>query len=163
MLEFILATLGDAVVYGIFYAITWITSRTLTTTGDFIQSVADTATEKGDAKRMNLGDTIQSVADTATKTPDNRKVIIFALIMFGFVAGAMISVIFPERIVKIGSITGISLLITPLIIGMITSYVGRCGKKQGRSHSITTTFLGGALFGLTAAVTRLIFVIQKQA
>ena len=141
MLEFILATLGDAVVYGIFYAITWITSRTLTTTGDFIQSVAD----------------------TATKTPDNRKVIIFAIIMFGFVAGAMISVIFPERIVKIGSITGISLLITPLIMGLLTSYVGRWEKEHDRGASIMTTFQGGALFGLAAAVTRLLFVIQKQA
>ena len=141
MLEFILETLGDAVVYGIFYAITWITSRTLTTTGDFIQSVAD----------------------TATKTPDNRKVIIFAIIMFGFVAGAMISVIFPERIVKIGSITGISLLITPLIMGLLTSYVGRWEKEHDRGASIMTTFQGGALFGLAAAVTRLLFVIQKQA
>ncbi len=163
MLEFILATLGDAVVYGIFYAITWITSRTLTTTGDFIQSVADTATEKGDAERMNLGDTIQSVADTATKTPGNRKVIVFALIMSGFVAGAMISVIFPERIIKIGSITGISLLITPLIMGLLTSYVGRWEKKHDRGASIMTTFQGGALFGLAAAVTRLLFIIQKQA
>ena len=78
-------------------------------------------------------------------------------------AGAMISFIFPERIIKIGSITGISLLITPLIIGMITSFVGRCGKEQGRDPSIMATFLGGALFGLIAAVTRLLFIIQKQA
>ena len=81
MLEFILETLGEAIIYGILYAIIWLISRTLTATGDFIQSVTDTATEKDDAERMNLGDTIQSVADTATKTPDNRKVIIFALIM----------------------------------------------------------------------------------
>ena len=78
-------------------------------------------------------------------------------------AGAMISFIFPERIIKIGSITGISLLITPLIIGMITSFVGRCGKEQGRGPSIMATFLGGALFGLIAAGTRLIFITQKQA
>ena len=145
MLQFILETLGEAVIYGILYAITWIISRTLTAAGD----------------------TVQSVTDAAAKTSEDRPVIIFFLIFFliisGFMAGAMISFIFPERIIKIGSITGISLLITPLIIGMITSFVGRCGKEQGRSPSIMATFLGGALFGLAAAVTRLLFIIQKQA
>ena len=145
MLQFILETLGEAVIYGILYAITWIISRTLTAAGD----------------------TVQSVTDAAAKTSEDRPVIIFFLIFFliisGFMAGAMISFIFPERIIKIGSITGISLLITPLIIGMITSFVGRCGKEQGRGPSIMATFLGGALFGLIAAVTRLLFIIQKQA
>ncbi|SVC27869.1 uncharacterized protein METZ01_LOCUS280723 [marine metagenome] len=145
MLQFILETLGEAVIYGILYAITWIISRTLTAAGD----------------------TVQSVTDAAAKTSEDRPVIIFFLIFFliisGFMAGAMISVIFPERIIKIGSITSISLLITPLIIGMITSFVGRCGKEQGRGPSIMATFLGGALFGLIAAVTRLLFIIQKQA
>ena len=78
-------------------------------------------------------------------------------------AGAMISAIFPERIIKIGSITGISLLITPLIMGLLTSYVGRWEKEHDRGASIMTTFLGGALFGLTVALTRLLFIIQKQA
>ena len=145
MLQFILETLGEAVIYGILYAITWIISRTLTAAGD----------------------TVQSVTDAAAKTSEDRPVIIFFLIFFliisGFMAGAMISFIFPERIINIGSITGISLLITPLIIGMITSFVGRCGKEQGRGPSIMATFLGGALFGLIAAVTRLLFIIQKQA
>ena len=145
MLQFILETLGEAAIYGVIYAITWIISRTLTAAGD----------------------TVQSVTDAAAKTSEDRPVIIFFLIFFliisGFMAGAMISFIFPERIIKIGSITGISLLITPLIIGMITSFVGRCGKEQGRGPSIMATFLGGALFGLAAAVTRLLFIIQKQA
>ena len=141
MLQFILETLGEAVIYGILYAITWIISRTLTAAGD----------------------TVQSVTDAAAKTSEDRPVIIFFLIISGFMAGAMISFIFPERIIKIGSITGISLLITPLIIGVITSFVGRCGKEQGRGPSIMATFLGGALFGLIAAVTRLLFIIQKQA
>ena len=145
MLQFILETLGEAVIYGILYAITWIISRTLTAAGD----------------------TVQSVTDAAAKTSEDRPVIIFFLIFFliisGFMAGAMISFIFPERIIKIGSITGISLLITPLIMGLLTSYVGRWEKEHDRGASIMATFLGGALFGLAAAVTRLIFVIQKQA
>ena len=145
MLQFILETLGEAVIYGILYAITWIISRTLTAAGD----------------------TVQSVTDAAAKTSEDRPVIIFCLIFFliisGFMAGAMISAIFPERIIKIGSITGISLLITPLIMGLLTSYVGRWEKEHDRGASIMTTFLGGALFGLAAAVTRLLFIIQKQA
>ena len=145
MLQFILETLGEAVIYGILYAITWIISRTLTAAGD----------------------TVQSVTDAAAKTSEDRPVIVFFLIFFliisGFMAGAMISFIFPERIIKIGSITGISLLITPLIMGLLTSYVGRWEKEHDRGASIMTTFLGGAIFGLTVALTRLFFIIQKQA
>ena len=100
MLQFILETLGEAAIYGVIYAITWIISRTLTAAGD----------------------TIQSVAAVAAKTSDNRVVIIFFLIIFGSISGAMITIIFPERIFKIGSTSGISLLITPLIIGMITRF-----------------------------------------
>ena len=133
MLQFILETLGEAAIYGVIYAITWIISRTLTAAGD----------------------TIQSVAAVAAKTSDNRVVIIFFLIIFGSISGAMITIIFPERIFKIGSISGISLLITPLIIGMITRFVGRCGNKKGQAPLIMATFLGGAIFGLAAAGMRL--------
>ena len=141
ILAFIFELLVEVIVYGILYKVIGVIIR-------IIESARDT---------------IESVADDAAKTPEKRAVIIFFLIMSGFMAGAMISVIFPERIIKIGSITGISLLITPLIMGLLTSYVGRWEKEHDRGASIMTTFQGGALFGLAAAVTRLLFIIQKQA
>ena len=136
MLQIILETLGEAVIYGILYAITWIISRTLTAAGD----------------------TVQSVTAAAAKTSEDRPVIIFFLIISGFISGAMITIIFPERIFKIGSISGISLLITPLIIGMITRFVGRCGNKKRQDPLLMATFQGGALFGLAAAGMRLVMM-----
>ena len=141
ILTFIFELFVEFIFTGILYAITSIIVRTI----------------------ESARDTIESVADDAAKTPEKRAVIIFFLIMSGFMAGVMISAISPERIIKIDSITGISLLITPLILGMVTSYVGRFEKERDQGPSILTTFLGGALFGLTAAVTRLLFIIQKQA
>lgn len=141
ILTFIFELFVEFIFTGILYAITSIIVRTI----------------------ESARDTIESVADDAAKTPEKRAVIIFFLIMSGFMAGVMISAISPERIIKIDSITGISLLITPLILGMVTSYVGRFEKERDQGPSILTTFLGGALFGLTAALTRLLFIIQKQA
>ena len=141
ILTFIFELFVEFIFTGILYAITSIIVRTIESTRD----------------------TIESVADDAAKTPEKRAVIIFFLIMSGFMAGVIISAISPERIIKIDSITGISLLITPLILGMVTSYVCRFEKERDQGPSILTTFLGGALFGLTAALTRLLFIIQKQA
>ena len=144
LLEPILAIIFEFVVevifYGIFYKIT----------------------EAISAGLNEASDSIESVANAADKTPENRAVIIFSLIMSGIVVGSLISFTFPERIINLGSITGISLLITPLVMGLITSLVGRRIKKRIHQPSLMTTFLGGAIFGLAAAGTRLVFITQLQ-
>ena len=107
-------------------------------------------------------DSIETAVDAADKNPANRIIIILLLIISGIVTGSLISFVFPERIIKINSITGISLLITPLIMGLISSFVGRRIKKRIRQPSLMTTFLGGVIFGLAAAATRLVFITQMQ-
>ncbi len=141
ILAFIVELFIEVIVYGILYKIIGVIIRIIKSTRD----------------------AIESVADDAAKTPEKRAYIIFSLIVSGYITGVLISFAFPERIIKTSSITGISLLITPLILGMITSYVGRFEKESEQGPPIMTTFLGGALFGLAAAVTRLLFIIQKQA
>jgi len=107
-------------------------------------------------------DSIETAVDAADKTPANRIIIILLLIISGIVTGSLISFVFPERIIKINSITGISLLITPLVMGLISSFVGRRIKKRIRQPSLMTTFLGGVIFGLATAATRLVFITQMQ-
>ena len=107
-------------------------------------------------------DSIETAVDAADKNPANRIIIILLLIISGIVTGSLISFVFPERIIKINSITGISLLITPLVMGLISSFVGRRIKKRIRQPSLMTTFLGGVIFGLATAATRLVFITQMQ-
>jgi hypothetical protein len=107
-------------------------------------------------------DGIESVANNADKTPEKRFGIILLLITSGIITGSLISFTFPQRIINFGSITGISLLITPLVMGLVTSLVGRRIKKRVRQPSLMTTFLGGAIFGLAVAGIRLIFITQMQ-
>ncbi|SVC27868.1 uncharacterized protein METZ01_LOCUS280722, partial [marine metagenome] len=52
-------------------------------------------------------------------------------------------------------VTGISLLITPLVIGGLMSLWGICKLSLNYASSFTATFWGGSLFGLAAAGTRL--------
>ena len=136
----ILELIAEGIVYGIQYL----------TTGAISKSIKSTR------------DTIGSMADEATKTPENRAGVIFLLILSGILAGSLISLTSPERIINFGSITGISLLVTPLIFGLISSTLGRWEKKHDRGPTFMATFLGGAIFGLAAAGTRLIFITQLQ-
>ncbi len=86
--------------------------------------------------------------------------IVFILLVTGIGAGFAISLVFPDRIFKPIPITGISLLITPLVMGLVMSLVGKWKVNHDRKPSFMATFLGGALFGLAAAGTRLIFITQ---
>lgn len=144
LLEPILAIIFEFVVevifYGIFYKIT----------------------EAISAGLNEASDSIESVANAADKTPEKRFGIILLLITSGIITGSLISFTFPQRIINFGSITGISLLITPLVMGLVTSLVGRRIKKRVRQPSLMTTFLGGAIFGLAVAGIRLIFITQMQ-
>ncbi len=136
-LGIILELIAEGVVYGIQYV----------TTEVIINSI------------KSAGDGIESIADEADKRPGG---VICSLILSGIIAGSLISFTFPERIINFGSITGISLLVTPLIMGLLSSIVGRWEKKHDRAPTFMATFLGGAIFGLAAAGTRLIFITQMQ-
>jgi len=76
------------------------------------------------------------------------------------VAGIVISLVFPDRIFNTIPLTGISLLITPLVMGLVMSLVGKWKVNHDRKPSFMATFLGGAMFGLAAAGTRLIYISQ---
>ena len=124
--------------------------------GDFISTIFE---KTGDAIEATT-DAIGSATEAAESTTKIGCLIVFILLVTGIGAGFVISLVFPDRIFKPIPITGISLLITPLVMGLVMSLVGKWKVNHDRKPSFMATFLGGALFGLAAAGTRLILITQ---
>ncbi|MBR90192.1 MAG: hypothetical protein CMO66_02825 [Verrucomicrobiales bacterium] len=70
----------------------------------------------------------------------------------------VISEVFPEKIFASIPITGISLLITPLLMGGLMSLWGVWKADHDYGASFMATFIGGALFGFAAAGARLMIL-----
>ena len=124
--------------------------------GEFISTIAEKTGDAIEATSEALGDATEAVASSVKI----GFLIVFILLVTGIGAGFAISLVFPDRIFKPIPITGISLLITPLVMGLVMSLVGKWKVNHDRKPSFMATFLGGALFGLAAAGTRLIFITQ---
>ena len=124
--------------------------------GDFISTITEKTGDAIEATSEALGDATEAVASSVKI----GFLIVFILLVTGIGAGFAISLVFPDRIFKPIPITGISLLITPLVMGLVMSLVGKWKVNHDRKPSFMATFLGGALFGLAAAGTRLIFITQ---
>ena len=118
--------------------------------GDFISAVFDAA---GDAAEA-VGEAIEGATETVATAKVGCLMIVIMLAM-GALAGYVIYLVWPDKIFESIPVTGISLLITPLIIGGLMSLWGICKLSLNYASSFPATFLGGALFGLAAAGTRL--------
>jgi hypothetical protein len=118
--------------------------------GDFISAVFEAA---GDAAEA-VGEAIEGATETVATAKVGCLMIVIMLAM-GALAGYVIYLVWPDKIFESIPVTGISLLITPLIIGGLMSLWGICKLSLNYASSFPATFLGGALFGLAAAGTRL--------
>ena len=137
----IFEVLFEVIICGFFSLLGELISTLVEKTGDAIEATSEA-----------LGDATEAVASSVKI----GFLIVFILLVTGIGAGFVISLVFPDRIFKPIPITGISLLITPLVM----SLVGKWKVNHDRKPSFMATFLGGALFGLAAAGTRLIFITQ---
>lgn len=148
-LELIFSVVGEiifeVIICGFFSLLGELISTLVEKTGDAIEATSEA-----------LGDATEAAA-SSTKI---GFLILFILLATGIGAGLVISFAFPDRIFKTIPLTGISLLITPLVMGLVMSLVGRWKVNHDRKPSFMATFLGGALFGLAAAGTRMIFITQ---
>ena len=141
----IFEVLFEVIICGFFSLLGELISTLVEKTGDAIEATTDA---------------IGSATEAAESTTKIGCLIVFILLVTGIGAGFTISLVFPDRIFKPIPITGISLLITPLVMGLVMSLVGKWKVNHDRRPSFMATFLGGALFGLAAAGTRLIFITQ---
>ena len=154
--EVIFEIFGEVIICGFFSLLGEFISTIAEKTGDAIEATSDALSSATETTTDALGSATE-VAESATKI---GCWILFILLVTGIVAGAVISLVFPGRIFKTIPLTGISLLITPLVMGLVMSLVGKWKVTHDRKPSFMATFLGGALFGLAAAGTRLIFITQ---
>ena len=118
--------------------------------GDFISAILEAA---GDAVEA-AGEAIEGATETVATAKVGCLMIVIMLAM-GALAGYAIYLGFPDKIFESIPVTGISLVITPLIIGGLMSLWGICKLSLIYASSYPATFWGGALFGLAAAGTRL--------
>ena len=116
--------------------------------GEFISAIFEKTSEA-----------IEGATEAAVKAKFGFLILLIMLIM-GAAAGYVISLAFPERILQTIPVTGISLLITPLLMGGLMSIVGVWKANHDCAASFLGTFMGGAIFGLAAAGTRLVILSQ---
>ena len=154
--EIIFEIFGEVIICGFFSLLGEFISTIAEKTGDAIEATSDALSSATETTADALGSATEAVESTT-------KIgcwIVFILLVTGILAGVVISLVFPDRIFKTIPLTGISLLITPLVMGLVMSLVGKWKVNHDRKPSFMATFLGGAMFGLAAAGTRLIYISQ---
>ena len=144
LFEFIIEIIFEGAICGLFGLLAELISAIFEKTGDAIESASDA---------------IEGATEAAVKAKFGFLILLIMLIM-GAAAGYVISLAFPERIFQTIPVTGISLLITPLLMGGLMSLVGVWKANHDCAASFLGTFMGGAIFGLAAAGTRLVILSQ---
>ena len=76
------------------------------------------------------------------------------LLLFGAVLGVVSWWVWPYRIVASGPYPGISLLISPLVNGLLANALGTLADNHDRPRTYLSTFWGGALFAFGMAGVR---------
>ncbi len=80
------------------------------------------------------------------------------VVLLGGLAGLVTSLIWPTLIFRPGPVPGISLLVSPLISGLIMDRYGDWRERHGGERSYVATFWGGALFAFSMALIRFLWV-----
>ena len=80
------------------------------------------------------------------------------VILMGAVAGVIASLVWPARILHPGPVRGLSLIVSPLVNGIVMERYGQWREDRGGSRSYIATFWGGALFAFSMALVRFLWV-----
>jgi hypothetical protein len=88
----------------------------------------------------------------------NRFLTTIGFAVVGVAAGFSTLLVFPHRLVQPSRFHGISLLISPLIAGLVMSQVGRAVRRQGLEAVEIESFGYGFIFALGMALIRFVFV-----
>jgi len=77
-----------------------------------------------------------------------------SLLLLGAVLGGLTWLAWPYRIVEAGPLPGLSLLVSPLLNGLLAEAVGTWRERHGRPRTYLSTFWGGGLFAFGMAAVR---------
>jgi hypothetical protein len=79
-------------------------------------------------------------------------------LLLGALVGFLTSLIWPARLLRPGPLPGASLVVSPLVTGALMDRIGRWRERGGAEPSYMATFWGGALFALSMALVRFVWV-----
>jgi hypothetical protein len=74
--------------------------------------------------------------------------------LFGLGLGGLSLLVFPSPLVHSERFHGINLLITPLLVGLLMSALGRLRRRQGKSLLRLDTFAYGFIFAFAMSAVR---------
>ena len=72
----------------------------------------------------------------------------------GALAGGLSILILPRRLLPAGGIKGASLVLTPLVTGLLMKTYGDFRRQRGHTTTGLATFWGGAIFAFSMALVR---------
>lgn len=93
-----------------------------------------------------------------TLSPQNPPLTILKFTLLGFGLGSLSVLVLPHPLVHPSKLHGISLLISPIITGLIMSFVGRTVRRRGKSPVRIESFVYGFTFAFAFAMVRFIVV-----
>jgi hypothetical protein len=94
----------------------------------------------------------------ATLSRANPPLKILKFTILGVVLGLLSLLIFPRPLVHPSRLHGVSLLISPVISGLIMSFVGRVVRRRGKAPVQIESFTYGFTFALAMALIRFLSV-----
>jgi hypothetical protein len=80
------------------------------------------------------------------------------IIVMGALAGVIASLVWPTRIFQPGPVRGVSLIVSPIVTGLVMERYGQWREDRAWSRSSLATFQGGALFAFSMALVRFLWV-----
>jgi hypothetical protein len=84
------------------------------------------------------------------------------VLLLGAIAGAITCFIRPTRVFQPGAIPGLSLLVSPILTGLIMDRYGEWRESRGSTRSYLATFWGGALFAFGMALVRFTWLSMSR-
>jgi hypothetical protein len=78
--------------------------------------------------------------------------------LLGSIAGGLSLIIFPHPLVHRSRIHGISLLVSPIVTGLVMSFIGSTLRRQGRKVVQIESFWYGFAFALGMAIVRYLYI-----
>jgi hypothetical protein len=77
--------------------------------------------------------------------------------LIGLMLGGLSLLVFPQSFVRSENFHGISLLITPVVVGLLMSTIGRWRLRQGKTLLRLDSFVYGFVFALPLALVRFVY------
>jgi hypothetical protein len=84
------------------------------------------------------------------------------LLLMGAAMGFLLSLAFPTRLISGTRVPGISLVLSPILAGLVMDRYGHWRESRGVEPSYSATFWGGAVFAFGMALARFLLVNEAS-